>query len=202
MYKKGFSLLELIVVMGLLVLFTTLVADFQAKVFIYNRIFQDANVTLVDAVSVLKSMTAELRSMSPSSAGGYPIDTAATSTITFYNDINDDGGKEKIRYFMSGMILKKGIIQPSGNPVIYNSASETVSTLINNVRNTATTSIFNYYDNSYYGQATATPLTFPLDIQQVRLININLVVDPNPNRPLAPITETTNVTLRNLKDNL
>ncbi len=200
--KKGFSLLEMLVVMGILTLFIALVSDFQAKIFIYDEIFQGGNTTDLEALSVLKTMAAEMRSMSPSSAGAYPIDNAGTSTITFYDDINNDGSKEKIRYFLSGTTLERGLTYGSGNPVVYNPSSETITTLITNVRNASTTPIFSYYDDTYYGQASSTPLSYPLNIFSISLVNMNVIIDADPNKPLSPLNESTSVTIRNLKNNL
>lgn len=199
--NKGFSLVEIVVVLGLLSVFAVLVADFQTKIFSFNRIFQGGIYSQTDADNILKSMAAELRSMSPSSAGAYPLDQASTSTLSFYNDIDDDGIKEKIRYYLSGTNLKRGVTKPSGNPLVYNPSSESSNILISNVRNSTSTPVFTYFDTNYDGTATSS-LSLPIDIIKVRLIDINVVVDSDPTRPLVPIYAITQVSLRNLKDNI
>lgn len=199
--NKGFTLLEMMIVMTILSLFVVLVSDFQSKIFFYNRIFQGGNFVGTDALNVVKSMAVEMRSMSPSSGGAYPIESASTSSIAFFADIDDDGGKERIRYFFSGTTVKRGVIKPTGNPPVYNIGSETLSTLMSNVRNTATTSLFTYYNAFYDGSAT-TSLSLPISISTVRLVVINAALDADPSQPFVPLYATTQVSLRNLKDNL
>ena len=38
--------------------------------------------------------------------------------------LDDDGLKEKIRYYLTGTTLKKGVIKPTGSPPVYLSANE------------------------------------------------------------------------------
>lgn len=199
--NKGFTLAEMVVVMGILSLFIVLVTDFQAKVFSYNRIFQGGNFVGTDSLNVVKSMAVEMRSMSPSSGGAYPIEAASTSSITFFVDIDDDGNREKVRYFLSGTTIRRGVIKPVGtNPPLYTGA-ETFTTLMANVRNNTSTPLFRYYPTTYDGTNT-TSLPLPINISSVRLILINAVLDADPAMPLLPLYATTQVSLRNLKDNL
>lgn len=199
--NKGFTLVEMLIVMGIMGLFVVLVTDFQSKIFIYNRIFQGGNFVGTDALNVVKSMAVEMRSMSPSSGGAYPIESASTSSIAFFNDIDDDGNKERIRYFLSGTTMQRGVIKPTGNPFVYNTTSETFSTLMSNVRNTSTSSVFTYY-NTYYDGSATTSLSLPIPISNVRLVVVNVILDADPSRPFVPLYATTQVSLRNLKDNL
>jgi hypothetical protein len=137
--------------------------------------------------------------MSPSAMGAYAIVQAATSSLTFYDDIDNDSSIEKVRYFLSGSTLKKGVVEPSGSPLNYN-GTETIKELVHNIANNATTSIFSYYDSSYAG--TSSPLALPVNVLSVRLIKVSLVIDSDPLKPPAPIYMSTQVSIRNIKDNL
>src|SRR3989344_4644245 len=119
------------------------------------------------------------------------------TAFTFYSDIDDDGLKEKVRYFLNGPLLQKGVIKPTGSPLSYNPASEKITTLIPNVTNAT---IFTYYDENYDGAGAE--LTSPINIPVVRLVKITITIDKDPNR--APVTTifSTQVSIRNLKDNL
>ena len=92
------------------------------------------------------------------------------------------------------------MIKPSGNPLAYNPASETLSSLITNVMNGTSTALFLYYDKNYDGTSAALPI--PVSIANIRLIKVSVVIDPNSAQPLKAMTITTQATLRNLKDNL
>jgi len=131
--------------------------------------------------------------------GSYPIETAGITAFTFFSDINSDGLKERIRYFLSGTTLMKGVIVPLGSPLQYLSNTEVLTEIVHNVRN-GSTPIFTYYDSSYNGSTS--PLSQPVSILSVRLVMITLILEGDPNRQPAPITVTTEVSIRNLKDNL
>jgi prepilin-type N-terminal cleavage/methylation domain-containing protein len=197
--NKAFTLLETLVAMSIGVIVLIAVGTFAREIFYDNSIQSGSFSTAQDARTIVTTMVQELRSASPGSDGSYPIVTAGTSTITFFSDINGDGTKERVRYFLATTTLKKGVITPTGSPLGY-TGSEIITTLAYNVRNVGSTSIFNYYDGTYTG--TSSPLTQPVAVTAVRLVQINLILDADPNRSPAPRTYTSDATLRNLKDNL
>lgn len=198
--NKGFSLIEIVVVVGILGVIVVAITTFQSNILKNNKIAQDSLSSAQDARSILSMMIRELRSASPGNDGAFAIAQAGTSTVTFYSDTDGDGLKEKIRYFLTATTLKKGTIKPTGSPLSYNSGNEAQSFLAYNIRNSTTTPLFEYYNANYTG--TSSPLTQPVTTTAVRLVKINLVIDLDPNR--APIVRafTSQVNLRNLKDNL
>jgi len=195
---RGFSLMEILIVMGVLVFISVVVANFQTNVINFNISTQNSLTAQTDGRRVVKTIVAELRNVSPSALGSYPIEAAGTSTLIFYSDADKDGQRERIRYFLNNRTLQKGVIKPSGNPVGYTGA-ETVTTLVSDLANNPGP-IFEYYDTSYSG--TSLPLTQPVNILNVRLVKITVYIDKDPNRSPATIIFTSQVTLRNLKDNL
>ena len=129
--------------------------------------------------------------------GAYVINQAEASSFIFYSDIDNDGLKEKVRYFLIGTTLQKGVIKPTGSPLSYNPLNETISTLAENLTNV---SIFDYYDKFYDG--TTAPLSLPVNTSDIRLIKITIIIDKDPNRSPTAMTFSTEVSIRNLKDNL
>ncbi len=194
----GFTTIELIVGVSIVVLLSIALFSFQKDVFSLNTIISNSIVGQSETRRAFKFMTAEIRSTSQSSIGSYPIAQAATSSITFYSDSDDDGLKERIRYFLQGTTLKKGVLKPTGNPFVYDIANETISDVVHDVTN-GTTTTFYYYNSNYTG--TTSPLTDPVDVLAVRLVKIVLTIDHDSRSP-SPLTVTTQVTLRNIKDNL
>jgi prepilin-type N-terminal cleavage/methylation domain-containing protein len=197
--QDGFTLLEIIFTMAIFVVIMGVVSLFARDMFYYDNIFSGSLTSYDDAKKILQPISSEIRSASPSSLGAFPIETAGDTALTFFSDINNDGLKERIRYYLSGNILMKGIIIPSGIPLQYISNTEKLSQIVDNVRN-GSTPIFAYYDSSYNG--TTSPLTQPVSILSVRLVKITLILDADPNRPPLPMTVLTEVSIRNLKDNL
>lgn len=198
-WSRGFSLAEIIVVVAIAAAIFMAVFNFGTSIFSFNSTAQKNLSAQTDARRVLKSMVAELRKTSPSSLGAYPISVAATSTITFFSNLDSDAYKEQIRYFLQNRELKRGVIKPSGTPLTYNPADEQIITLIRGVNN-GTTAIFDYFDENYAG--TSTPLTQPVQITNVRMIRITVQIVEDPNKSFGPLIVESQVSLRNLKDNL
>lgn len=198
--KKGMTLAEIVVVLGIFGLIVVAISSFQRDIILNNKYSQDSLSGAQDARTILRTMVKELRSASPSNNGSFAIIQTGTSSLSFYSDTDADGLKEQIRYFISTSTLKKGSIKPTGSPLTYNSANEVFTTLAFNIKNATSTALFEYYNSSYTG--TSSPLTQPVTASNVRLIKINLMIDADPNK--APIirTYTSQVNLRNLKDNL
>lgn len=194
-FRQGFTLVETLITIFIVTLIGLAIINFQIDIFSLNKISSDNLNAQTDARNTLKTIGAELRSLSPSNAGAYPLAITATSSLAFYVDTDNDSLKEKIHYFQSGNTLKRSSIKPTGTPLTYDPANEKITTLINNLAN-GTSSVFYYYDKNYDG--TGDPLTEPIDIPAVRLIKINIMLGQVPNI----ITVTTQISPRNLKDNL
>lgn len=192
-------MIEILVGIGIFTFIGIAIYTFQKNVFSVNKLIVSNLSVQGEVRRTLKVMSAEIRTASPSSLGAYALTQTATSSFTFYSNIDSDASKEKVRYFLSGTTLKKGVIKPSGSPLTYNPAGEIVTELIHDLANAAT-STFSYYDEDYDG--TSPPLADPVDISAVRLVKITLVIDKDPTALPAPMTLTTQVSIRNLKDNL
>ncbi len=191
---------EMLVSVSIFVLIMLVVTSFNRDIFFINSGLQSNLSAQIEARNVLRTVVAELRSTSPSSLGAYALAQTATSSVTFYSNVDNDQYKERIRYFIQGTNFNRGIIHPSGSPLTYNAGSEQITTLVRNVRNGTSTAMFDYFDKNYSG--TSTPLSVPVDPLAVRLVRITILVDSDPNRFPATIIETSQAMLRNLKDNL
>ncbi len=199
-YTKGITLVELLVVLALFSLLIIGISTFQRNIYVFNRFANDSLVTIQDGRIIIRVMVREMRSMSQANNGAYSIAQAATNTFTFFSDTNSDGLKEQIRYFINGTTLRKGSITPSGSPLSYNPNNEVFLTIASNVKNSTSTPLFDYHDSNYAG--TSTPLALPANITDIHLVKINLLLDVDPNRAPTPRLYTSQVSLRNLKDNL
>lgn len=197
---NGFTLTEILISLGIFVFIAVALAGFGGDIFFLNNSIQSNLSVQIDARRVLKIIVSELRGASPSSLGAYPITEAGTSSITFFSNVDDDILKERVRYFLQNGILFRGIIKPTGTPLVYNMQEEEINPIIRDVVNASTTPLFEYFDTFYTG--TSSPLSQPVSILPIRLVRITILLDHDINREPPPMTITTMGTLRNLKDNL
>ncbi len=198
-YTHGFTITELVVVVAIVALLSVGVGNFMGDVFSLGSVARGSLSVSQDARNVLRVMAREIRAAAPSANGAYPLLSVASSSISFFSDIDGNGQRDFVRYYVSSSTLMKGVTVAAGSPLSYSTTSEITYIVMSDVRN-ASTSIFTYYDNAYAG--TSSPLAFPVSVQSVRLVRIDLVLDANADRAPATKTFTTQVSIRNLKDNL
>lgn len=198
--KAGFTLVEIVVYLAVFGVLIGSVTIFARDIFFYNSVTQSDLTAQLEGRRVVRALISELRESSPSSLGAYPIASVATSTITFFSNIDSDSLKEQVRYYLSNRRLYRGIIKPTGNPLVYNPASEVIDIEVTDVINSTSTPIFQYYDTNYGGSGAA--LSSPINIPSVRLIKVNVIIDKDSNRSPIPISITSQVSIRNIKDNL
>lgn len=197
--NAGFTLVEIVLVVAIFGVISLALGNFMFNIFDQNRFLSSSISAEQEGRVVLKTFATELRSASPSSAGAYPIYSASSTEIIFYSDLNNDGQKEQVRYFLSGKTLKKGVIQPSTTTPPTYTGTETVTELVHNIINDAT-ELFTYYDMNYDG--TTSPLPSPVTINSIRLVKVSLIIDADPGKSPSSINITTQTSIRNLKDNL
>lgn len=200
-YNKGFTLVETVVtifIFGLLMTGTTL----MLKAILTNSRQQALGIGNVDqARRIASNFVNELRNGTYGINGAYPINQASDTQIIFFSTApKGDGTVSRIRYYMSGGILYKGIINPSGNPLSYNTATETITPLFSSL-SLGSNPLFYYYDGNYSG--TSSPLAQQVNINQVKFVKINLIVlKQDVTNGQTTNTITAAASLRNLKTNL
>jgi hypothetical protein len=197
--QKGIALVETLVALGILVAIIIVIGAFQRDVFNLNFLIQTGLQNQSEVKKIIRPFANEVRSASQSNLGAYPIAQSNETSFTFYSDTDGDGLKEKIKYFLEDSVFKKSVIVPSGQPFEYREEDEKIIRVVNDVVNT---DIFEYYDSNYDGTEASSPLTQPVTNLDVRLIKVNLVVDSDPNDEIPALQVSTQVSIRNLKDNL
>lgn len=141
----------------------------------------------------IERTVAVIREVNYSSEGAYPIIAMATSSLSFYADIDTDPLVERVRYFVEGTAFKRGVVDPSGDPPTY-TAPETVTTVSNFVRNISQgTTTFRFFDSA------GAPISDMSKVTDVRFVRLDLVVNVNPFRLPNELTLRSSATLRNLR---
>lgn len=194
-------MIEVLVTISVFVFLIFGVSAMLSDIFV-NSSQQLSSMNNIDqARSVLSTFTNEIRNAAAGSDGSYPLNQAADSQIIFYSNFKTSNSTvERIRYYVAGNTLYKGVVLPTGSPLSYNLSSESVKPVITSISNQSSPTFY-YYDGNYNGTGAA--LTQPVNINQVRFIKISLMV-------LNQITPTDTSTfpitagaaIRSVKDNL
>jgi prepilin-type N-terminal cleavage/methylation domain-containing protein len=195
--RSGFTLFEVIIAIALSSIIVLGIGKFSNSissvgVLINNELQADHDIQLA-----FRDIVSEIRSMEPSGAGAYPLETATTSSIVFYSDIDQDGIPERVRYTMATSSFQKGVIRPTGNPLTYPTSTEVVTTVAPSIIRSSST--FDYFDSSYTG--TQTPLASPVSILAVRVVRVNLVAEVSTSTAPRPLILSNTITIRNLRSN-
>jgi len=200
--SAGFTIIEAIISVSILIIVMFGVSA------LLNDIFENSNQELLamdnidQARMVSSGFVNEIRNATTGNNGAYQLVEAGTNEIIFYSNYRTSSSTiaNRIRYFISDNNLYKGVIIPTGSPLVYNSSSELIRLVQSDVYNSEAP-VFFYYDGDYDGISDALPQ--PVNINQVRFVKINLMVLKQTEKGSSNVfSVTTGATIRSIKDNL
>lgn len=195
--QRGVTLVEILVVTTIGLLLMLGIYQFAANTLQYRNEFGGRLQLLDDVRQIMKPMAGVIRQAQDSSVGDYAIEEAASTTLTVFSDIIDNPYRERVRYFVEDSELKRGVLTPSGQPLVYDEADEEIEVLMRNISSVT----FLYYGEDYRGTSSA--LIHPFPVSDVRMVEVVITIDDDPNREPNPLGEVSMfVQLRNLKNNL
>lgn len=199
--QNGFTIIEIMISS---IIFTLLVAAVVAFTSFYFKNYSfsfEENLSINYAQYALTAMVREIRETRHGEDGAWPLVQTDDNAITFYSDITNDNRADKIRYFLDGTDLKKGVIEPTMDPVTYPPANEKI-TIITSKADTTAGPIFRYYDGNWPTDTTNNPLPPANRILNTRFINIYIKIDIATNYGSQPFELSSGVQVRGVKDNL
>lgn len=200
--NKGFTIVEVSIAGLLMVTLGFGILGLQ-KILGDTQLLGFVNYTNIDEANFsLSQMAREMRTMRSGQNGAYAFISGTDNEIIFYSDIDFDDESERVRYWLDGTTLNKGVIEPEGFPATYPPENEIVKPLSENVEAGATP-LFLYFNEDWPEDTVNNPLPTPVNIAEVRLVRISLDINVNPeNAERSVYSLSTNVNLRMLKDNL
>ncbi len=193
--SRGFTLVETVMVIAISVL---ILGSFVASISLFYR---SNTYALEQAFAVnsarkgIENMMKDIRKVSYSDEGSYPVISMTTSSFSFYSNVDTDAYIEKVRYFIDGTDLKKGVVNSSGTPLSYNDANEIISVISDNVRNnTQSVALFSYYN------ASGTPVTNTASTTDIIFVTADIVVNVNPLDIVNDFRLRSSATMRNIRE--
>ncbi len=198
-HGRGFTIIELLVALGITAIIASLVVWLIIHGLRYNSVIFEQLETQNEGRRVLQQVVDIVRKAEESSIGGYPIVTAGDYELIVYANVDDDSLREKVRFWLDGTTFKKGVVKPSGNPLSYSDAEDVVEIAHSVVNFSEDEPVFLYYDENYTGVEDA--IVQPVDEVDVRVARVRLELEQDPTESPVPFRAESVAQIRNLKDN-
>jgi prepilin-type N-terminal cleavage/methylation domain-containing protein len=196
----GFTLIEVLLAVALFAIVIGLTYGFW-RFFLENmQLTFDQSTAVEDAERVSSELVREIREMRESEVGAYPIETADDNQLTIYADYDADNKVEKLRYYLEGTQLVRGIIEPVGLPATYPVESEVKRVMVSSIANQATP-IFSYYNGYWPTDTINNPLVSSSRQLAARMIGVKLIIQVGTKGTVSPVTITKFTALRAVKSN-
>ena len=183
MRHSGLTLVETLVVVGLTSLIMGALGSLLVSFYRSNAFLFQQGTAVLEARRGIENTVRYLREASNGSDGSSPITEAATSSIAFWADVDDDGALDTVSYSLASAALTRTITLSTG--------SETNVTISAFVGNGTSTPIFQYYGSS------GTALTEPVNTALIKSVQMTLITDVDPQRLPPPLNLSGTATLRN-----
>lgn len=196
--QSGMTIIEILVVVSISVIVLMALLRFLVAGYPLSKTTVLQQRSTETARIHLKRIVKSLRESRHSDTGAYPLVETKPQKIVYYANVDSDLATERVRLELTGTNLVRGVIEPTGDPLVYDPNNEVTTTIVATVMN-GTEKIFSYYTGDY--PVDTNELT-PTDLTEVKYIALNLIIDADPAIDPPAIQVKSQVQLRNLKTNL
>ncbi len=193
MHARGFTLVEVLVLISITTLLSITLDTLIVNFYKANSFLLEQTAATDNARRGLRTSFQNLRQATYGEDGSYPIQTAATSSILFYSDVDNDGSVEKIRLYLLNNAFYRTVTEATGLPLMYTGTTST-TTIASYIRNATSSPIFRYYDSDGVLISSST-----VPVIDIAAISTSLQIDLNPLRAPDILTLEETATLRNLR---
>lgn len=201
MKRRGFTLVEVIIAAAIFAVIAAVAAEFSVFYFRNYSFSYEEQQSVGQLQYALTQMVRDIREARQGDDGAWPIAVANDTEFDFYSDVTGDGRADKIRYYLNGTNLMRGVTEPTAVPVSYPSSNETARILATNV-NLGGKPLFTYYNGNYPADTVNNPLLPANRLLSTRLVSVYLRIDISTNTGSQPFESSSSVQIRSMKDNL
>lgn len=199
--QKGFTFLEVLISTGIILFILSAFIGIQILVRRSYLFTINTHVTVDHANSVAQQIIKTIRTARSGDDGSFMLSELGDQSISLYSNVDDDAQTEKVRYFIEGNELKRGVIEPSGFPAEYLPENEVVKILTEYVQN-GEEPLFYYYNGDWPEDEVNNPLISVQRLANLRFVQLNLKINSDVQRSEAEFLLQPMVQIRNLKNNL
>ncbi|MAZ56267.1 hypothetical protein CL653_00540 [bacterium] len=195
--SAGLSLMEVVVVSALFALMMGVVMGGVQYMYKQNAYTISQAYQVQNARKGVTSLVRDIREMTHSDNGAFPLSVMDEHEIGFYSDIDRDDSVEFVKYeLVADTTLYKYVYEASGSPATYNLDSPDstliVSEYVQNLDQNEST--FQYYDT------VGNPVTSADNLSNVRYIVVQVIVNIDPIRDPGQYMLRSSAALRNIQD--
>lgn len=196
--NAGFSILEIVIVTAVTGALISLVVMFIIEANRITLFLSDQSEAILIADKTVSTLSKQLRETTDGDDGSFALVSVESDAIAFYSDVDKDEQTEYLGYTLEDTNLVRTMIEPSGTPAVYDTATAESTIVAQNIVNSTETgeALFTYFDTNN------AELSDPVELSSVTLVRVRVDVNAHPEKiPDTHSIETT-VQLRNLNDNL
>jgi hypothetical protein len=199
--KKGMTLIEALLAISIFTFGILGFSQLFVKSWQINQFSYEMGQSTLSASQGVNKMVDYIRRARQGDDGAYPVRTADDDNFIFFCDYDKDGITERLHIYKSDGKIMMGYRKPTtGIPKTYPTGDQATLTLSEYVVNGDSDPIFYYYNQDYPGDTVNNPVSTPAIAADIRLVKINLAVDPDINRAPDSVQMESFVELRNLND--
>lgn len=199
--KKGITLIETLMAIGIFSIGMTGFALLFSHAWKNNAYTLEMGQSAMAVSRGVAEISKNLRGVRQADSGSYPIKSANSNDLVVYCDYDKDGTAERLHFYKNGTDILMGITSPTNTmPKSYPSGDETTKVVASRIVNESDEPIFFYFDKNYSGDLSEVPMSVPAQVDKIRIVEIHLKINIDPNRAPDNVEMRTFVELRNLND--
>jgi hypothetical protein len=189
---KAISTIEMVMWITMLGIISVAIMSMTNYIYKRNRDVLAESVGALSGRRASERIVRDLREANFGQDGAYPIVSFGPNDIVFYSDTDRDDTLERVHYYLTGTILNRGVVNPSGNPPTYSTGNELITMMTDKVINTSqSVPLFAFYDSS------GVAITDYTQIGKVAYIVIRVVVNRAPFNQTRVTEIRSSVSMRN-----
>lgn len=194
----GMTLIELLIAIGIYTVLMLAVTSSITTFYQYNAYALEQSNEVDNARRGVTQWNRDVKEMTTGEDGTWPMAIMDEHRLGYYSDTDRDDSVEYVEYILASTTLRKFTYNPTGSPATYDlttpDSTEILSEYVQNI-NQATSTFF-YFDNNGTQLSSTSPL---LD---ARYLQMQIIVNIDPDRNPGEFMLRSSLAPRNLKDNL
>lgn len=149
--------------------------------------------SMTDVYRVTSKIVRELREVGYGEEGSHPLQVTNDQELSFFADEDEDGQTERVRYWLEGQRLMRGVVEPETG---YDTGLEVAKAVIEGVEN-GSEPLFYYYNSDWPADQVNNPLISDRQLA-TRMITVKLWLRSEDDQTASASAISSSVLLRRL----